>query len=68
VLNGGKDLVYVKNVFLDDNDFNEELIDIRRQIHRHPELAFEERKTSRLIAEYLKKLGLEYMKVLDARV
>ncbi len=35
------------------------LVEIRRQIHRHPEPAFEEEKTSSLIEETLEELGLE---------
>ncbi len=35
------------------------LIDIRRDIHMHPEIGFEEVRTSQLIAEELKKVGLE---------
>lgn len=36
-----------------------ELIAIREDIHCHPELGLQERRTSALVAEYLKKLGLE---------
>ena len=35
------------------------LVDIRRNIHRHPELGFEEVETSKLISEWLQKFGLE---------
>ncbi|MGQ9672347.1 MAG: M20 metallopeptidase family protein [Candidatus Aminicenantales bacterium] len=35
------------------------LIDIRRDIHAHPELAFEEKRTAAIVAEYFQKLGLE---------
>ncbi|MBN1661480.1 MAG: amidohydrolase [Anaerolineae bacterium] len=34
------------------------LIELRRQIHRHPELSFEEFKTARLVAERLAALGI----------
>lgn len=37
----------------------EEIIGIRRKIHMHPELGFEEVKTSELVYEYLKSLGFE---------
>ncbi len=37
----------------------EELIARRRDLHRHPELAFEEVRTSRIVAEELTRLGLE---------
>ena len=36
-----------------------EIAAIRRDIHAHPELAFEERRTSDLVARYLDQLGLE---------
>ncbi len=34
------------------------LSEIRREIHRHPELGFEERQTAALVADYLRGLGL----------
>ncbi len=37
----------------------DKIIAIRREIHRHPEMAFEEYNTAKIIAEYLKELGLE---------
>src|SRR5262245_46421666 len=36
-----------------------EIAAIRRDIHAHPELAFEETRTSDLVARYLDDLGLE---------
>ena len=38
------------------------LLEIRRAIHTHPELAFEEVETSRLVAEWLEKFGLQVKK------
>ena len=35
------------------------LVDIRRTIHKHPELGFEEVETSKLISEWLQKFGLD---------
>lgn len=35
------------------------LSEIRRDFHRHPEIAFEEKRTSRIICEHLKSIGLE---------
>ena len=35
------------------------MVRIRRQIHRHPELAYKEHKTAALIEEELKRLGIE---------
>ena len=36
-----------------------EIINIRREIHRHPELSGEEYKTSKICADFLRKLGIE---------
>jgi amidohydrolase len=41
------------------NELLPELIIIRRDLHRHPELSFKEFRTSSVIAEYLKDLGLQ---------
>ena len=40
-------------------EIKSQLISIRRQIHQNPELSNREFETSKLVAEYLKKLGLE---------
>ncbi|UTR09239.1 M20 family metallopeptidase [Evansella sp. LMS18] len=37
----------------------EEMVEIRRYLHQHPELSFEEVETPKYIAEYHRKLGLE---------
>jgi len=38
---------------------HDELIQLRRDFHRHPELGFEEHRTSAIIAKYLGGLGFE---------
>lgn len=35
------------------------LIALRRDLHRHPELGFEEQRTARIVAEHLRQSGLE---------
>ncbi|VYU26608.1 amidohydrolase [Clostridium tertium] len=40
-----------------------ELIEIRRTLHEHPELGMEEYETSKFIKEFLKKEGIEYLEV-----
>jgi carboxypeptidase Ss1 len=43
-------------------EFEQEIIRIRRQIHEYPELSYQEYRTSELVAETLKKLGIEVRK------
>lgn len=40
-------------------NLTEELIAIRRDLHRHPELGYEEYRTAAIIGDYLKQCGLE---------
>ena len=42
------------------NALKEKLIAIRRDLHQHPELAFEEVRTAQRVAETLHDLGIEY--------
>ncbi len=39
--------------------YHAELTAIRQDLHAHPELAFEESRTAGVVADYLKKLGVE---------
>lgn len=41
------------------SDFQEKLTKLRRDIHRHPELGFQEQRTKSLVADRLTQLGLE---------
>ncbi len=41
-------------------EFHEEIIGIRRHLHQHPELSFEEVKTGQFIAKKLKEYGIPY--------
>jgi amidohydrolase len=40
-------------------DYEPELIEIRRDIHRHPEVGFEETRTAKLVADRLREWGVE---------
>ncbi len=42
------------------DEISDELIEIRRDLHRHPELGFEEVRTSGQIQKYLDNLGISY--------
>jgi amidohydrolase len=46
---------------MDATLFNE-IVKIRRHINAHPELGFEEYETAKLVAEYLRNLGIEVVK------
>src|SRR5438045_5595277 len=37
-----------------------ELVALRRQLHQHPELAFEEHETAKAVSAFLAKLGIKY--------
>ena len=40
-------------------DYADELTEIRRDFHQHPEIGFEEVRTSGIVAELLKKWGVD---------
>lgn len=40
-------------------EIQEELVRIRRDIHSHPEIGFQETRTAALVSDYLKRLGIE---------
>lgn len=44
-------------------DLTPQIIKIRRQLHMHPELSFEEHETSEFICKFLKGIGIEYIRV-----
>ncbi len=41
------------------SDLNEELISLRRDFHMHPELGYQEFRTSKIVKAYLENLGIE---------
>ena len=44
------------------------MISLRRDFHRHPELGLHEVRTSKIVEEYLKKLGLEVRRCTETGV
>jgi hypothetical protein len=51
---------WAETVLKKADDISAELTDMRRQIHRHPELGFKETATARRISEKLKDLGIPF--------
>jgi len=47
-------------VSLTDSKFKEHLVQFRRELHRHPELAFQEKQTAERICRELDRLGITY--------
>ncbi len=41
-------------------DIHQDIIDVRRHLHSHPELSFEEIQTGRYIAQQLKNIGIDH--------
>jgi amidohydrolase len=44
-------------------ELNDELIGLRRDLHRHPELGYEEFRTSQKVVEYLENAGLQVSRI-----
>ncbi|MEZ4721131.1 MAG: M20 family metallopeptidase [Flavobacteriales bacterium] len=44
------------------------LIEVRRRLHRHPELSFQEFETSKFIQNYLHQLGVEFQVMADTGI
>lgn len=49
----------LKKIFTQLDETYDEMVSIRRDFHRNPELSFEEERTPKKITEYHKSLGLE---------
>src|SRR5690554_1011850 len=47
------------NIKEEINNLKDELIQLRRDFHKHPELGFKEFRTSKIVADYLEKCGLK---------
>lgn len=57
----------LKQLYQEIDKIEEEIIEIRRDLHRHPELSFEEERTPKFIANYLEKLGIEVRRNVGGR-
>ncbi|MBF8436278.1 amidohydrolase [Halanaerobiaceae bacterium Z-7014] len=52
----------IKDINQEIKSLESELIDLRRDFHKYPELGFEEVRTSKIVANYLAELGIEVEK------
>ncbi|RQD71876.1 MAG: amidohydrolase [Tindallia sp. MSAO_Bac2] len=50
------------------SNLKEELIELRRDFHQHPELGFEEYRTSGIVSDYLRECGIEVERVAETGV
>ena len=50
------------------SELNKELLDLRRDFHRHPELGFEEHRTAGVVEGYLKSLGLHPQRMAETGI
>jgi amidohydrolase len=48
----------IEKLFTRLQSYYDEMVAIRRYLHQHPELSFQEYKTAKYIADYYKKLGI----------
>ena len=51
-----------EDILLKSADLKEEVIQLRRHFHRHPELSYEETETSLFICDWLQKNGISFKK------
>src|SRR5712692_7780460 len=49
----------MKGLLEEVKEFEPRIIELRRRVHQHPELAYHEVKTDRLVANLLRSLGVE---------
>src|SRR5699024_1031637 len=50
----------LKEIFNSIENLFDETVRIRRYLHQHPELSFQEYKTAKYIADYYKSLGIPH--------
>jgi len=49
-------------------ELEKELVALRRDFHRHPELGFQEHRTARVIESYLERIGLQPIRISETGV
>lgn len=52
----------LENIHTSIDQLYPEMVEIRRYLHQHPELSFQEHNTAQYIADYYEKLGIPYEK------
>jgi amidohydrolase len=56
------------SVIVPPDDVRERVVELRRTIHRHPELGFEEQQTQALVERELTSLGIEHRRIANTGV
>lgn len=56
---GSSDKVLKEKVFKEIESLYDEMVELRRDFHMHPELSFQEERTAKRIADYQRGLGLD---------
>ncbi len=46
-------------------EYFQDIVSLRRHLHMHPELSFQEKETSKFIAQELEKIGVDYEHIAD---
>lgn len=59
---------WLKDIKEEVANLKEELIGLRRDFHRHPELGFEEHRTAQIVEEYLTNCGIKVSRVAETGV
>lgn len=63
------DILHLQKLFVEKSEeMKQELIDIRRHLHKYPELSFKEYETSNFIAKKLEEYGIDYERVGDTGI
>lgn len=55
-------MIPIESIIKLSNEYEQQTISIRRELHKYPELAFNEHQTSKLIIRELESLGIEIIK------
>src|SRR5699024_5905222 len=55
-----EEYIMLQSIHKNIDHLYDEMVDIRRYLHQHPELSFEETETSKYISHFYEELGIPY--------